>query len=515
VIERAPTQISLLVARVAAMLRGPCGVADGTPLVLAVSGGADSVALAELVFLAGAWPIEAVVFVDHGLRDVAAEREAARLAADRLGRPLREVRLTLVDGPDLQARARLERYRALLSMAGPDALVATGHTRTDQAESVLMRVVRGTGVVGLGAMFPRHGRIVRPLLDVGRDETHALGLPFVSDPSNENDRFTRNRVRRHLLPQLRRENPRVEDALAALSRAARGTHELLTTLLERAAPTGFDATGLSAEAAEAYAHHLAHTAGASASRVAIETWARSLRNGETNKVSLGDGLVGRANHGRGQVESADDPRRHVVIVGPGTYSCAGMRLALTSSDTRPTEALDDLILVGDTLVWPLTLRPLHGVRVRGRDLSGVGGPGGTNALELLDATGRTLGLGAPGQRWSPRSPPTPDMTGITHWIIAGFQSSSGALQSDVVAIGGGPLLSQDAPGAGRATSQASAWADSRSRPDASDTTHTASDTGQPGPTTFPETPTNGEGLPEAGSAPIETGDIEPHQRSGR
>jgi len=498
------------------MLRGPCAVAEGTPLVLAVSGGADSVALAELVFAAGAWPIEAVVFVDHGLRDVAAEREAALLAAGRLGRPLREVRLALVDGPDLQTRARLDRYRALLSMAGPDALVATGHTRTDQAESVLMRIVRGTGIVGLGALFPRHGRIVRPLLQVGRDETHALGLPFVSDPSNDNDRFTRNRVRRHLLPKLRLENPRVEDALAALSRAARGTHELVGTLLERLGQVdGFDATGLSAEAAEAYAHHLAHAAGASASRPAIENWARSLRNGETNLVSLGDGLVGRSDLGRGQVESADDPRRHVVVPGPGNYSCAGMRLALTSSDTRPTEAPDHLVLAGDALVWPLTLRPLPGVRVRSRDLSGDQGPGGAPLLELRDGTGRTLGRGAPGARWSPRSPADDGTSSATHWIIAGFQTSSRVVQSAVVATGTGPLPSENAPEAGRATVQTPTWTSSRSRSAASDTTHASLDLGRPGPSKPPETPANGEGLPEVGCAPIETGDIEPHERSGR
>ncbi len=497
------------------MLRGPCGVADGTPLVLAVSGGADSVALAELVFAARAWPIEAVVFVDHGLRDVAAEREAARLAAGRLGRPLHEVRLTLVDGPDLQSRARLERYRALLAVAGPHTLVATGHTRTDQAESVLMRVVRGTGVAGLGALFPRHGRIVRPLLDVGRDETQALGLPFVSDPSNESDRFTRNRVRRHLLPHLRLENPRVEEALAALSKAARGTHELVRTLLARVDQLdGFDATGLSAEAAEAYAHHLAHAAGASASRAAIEDWAKALRHGEPNLVSLGDGLVGRSNRGRGHVESADDPRRHVVLAGPGNYSCAGMRLALTSSDTRP-EDMDQLVLAGDALVWPLTLRPLPGVRARGRDLSGDEGPGGAPALELRDATGRTLGRGAPGTRWLSRSPPDAGNPHVTHWIAARFQTSSGVLQSDVVATARGPLPSEDAPEAGRATVQTSAWTNSRSRPDTLDTTHTSPDTGPPGLSRSPETPENGKGLPEAGCAPIETGDIEPHERSGR
>ena len=484
--------------------------------MLAVSGGADSVALAALVGAAKAWPIEAVAFVDHALRDVSLEYEAARRAAERLGRPLRTMRLSLVDGPDLQARARLERYRALLAMAGPDALIATGHTKTDQAESVLMRIVRGTGVAGLGALFPRHGRFVRPLLDVGRDETHSLGLPFVCDPSNDTDRFTRNRVRRHLLPHLRRENPQVEGALAALSQAARGTSELVATLLERVERLGgFDVMGLSAEAAEAYAHHLAHAAGASASRAALQDWARSLREGRTSALSLGDGLVGRSNRGRGQVESADDPRRHVVAPAPGNYSCAGMMLSLTHADSRPPNDLTALIVAGDPLVWPLTLRPLAGVRARGRDLSGVDGPGGTPALELRDATGRTLGRGAPGAVWQMRSSDDVEGATVTHWIVAGFQTSSKDEQSGVVTTATGPLPFADAPEAGHETAWASVRSAPRSESHASDTTHRAPDAGPPGLAHYPKTSTNGEALPETGCAPIETGDIEPLERSGR
>jgi tRNA(Ile)-lysidine synthase len=136
------------------------------------------------------------VHVDHGLRpgsDVEAEVVAA--AADRYGAEFRSVRVEVGDGPNLEARARAARFEVL----GPDA--ATGHTADDQAETVLANLLRGAGVDGLAAMRagPRH-----PLLGLRRSETVALcheeGLEPVRDPSNDDRRFLRNRIRAELLP---------------------------------------------------------------------------------------------------------------------------------------------------------------------------------------------------------------------------------------------------------------------------------------------------------------------------
>lgn len=168
--------------------------APGAPLRAAVSGGADSLALLALASAAGCQVT--AVHVDHGLRpQSAAEAEVVAAAAGRVGAGFECRSVTVEPGANLEARARAAR-RAVL---GPDA--ATGHTMDDQAETVLINLLRGAGLDGLAAM--RGGRR-HPLLGVRRAETHALcaalGLRPVRDPSNDDRRFLRNRVRLELLP---------------------------------------------------------------------------------------------------------------------------------------------------------------------------------------------------------------------------------------------------------------------------------------------------------------------------
>jgi hypoxanthine phosphoribosyltransferase len=160
-----------------------------------VSGGPDSLALLVLACAAGC--TVTAVHVDHGLRPgSAAEAEVVRGAAGRLGAAFRGVTVPVAPGPNLEARARAARYAAL------PAGVLTGHTADDQAETVLLNLLRGAGLDGLGGMAP--GR--RPLLRLRRAETHALcaalGLDPVRDPSNDDPAFRRNRVRHELLPLL-------------------------------------------------------------------------------------------------------------------------------------------------------------------------------------------------------------------------------------------------------------------------------------------------------------------------
>jgi tRNA(Ile)-lysidine synthase len=166
----------------------------GEVLVCAVSGGPDSTALAVLAVAAGCRVT--AVHVDHGLRPGSAEEaEVVAATAARLGCDFRAVRVVVDDGPNLEARAREARRRAI----GPGA--ATGHTMDDQAETVLGNLLRGAGVHGLAGMRagPAH-----PLLALRRHETVALcahlGLATVRDPSNDDPRFVRNRVRAELLP---------------------------------------------------------------------------------------------------------------------------------------------------------------------------------------------------------------------------------------------------------------------------------------------------------------------------
>jgi tRNA(Ile)-lysidine synthase len=166
----------------------------GSPLVCAVSGGPDSLALLVLAVAAGCQVT--AVHVDHGLRaGSAGEATVVAEAAAGYGAGFRAERVEVADGPNLEARARAAR-RAVL---GPDA--ATGHTADDQAETVVANLLRGAGVDGLAAMRAGHRH---PLLDLRRAETEAVcvaeGLSPVRDPSNQDPRFLRNRIRAELLP---------------------------------------------------------------------------------------------------------------------------------------------------------------------------------------------------------------------------------------------------------------------------------------------------------------------------
>jgi len=168
----------------------------GTTVDCAVSGGPDSLALLVLAVEAGlmvtAW------HVDHGLRPGSdAEGERVAVVADSLGAAAVSVTAMVGDGPNLEARAREARLDAL-----PDG-VLTGHTADDQAETVLLNLLRGSGVHG-SAGIGDPGR--RPLLGLRRSETRALcvacGLEPLDDPMNDDPRFVRNRIRNEVLPLL-------------------------------------------------------------------------------------------------------------------------------------------------------------------------------------------------------------------------------------------------------------------------------------------------------------------------
>ena len=169
--------------------------AAGATVACAVSGGADSTALMLLAVEAGCEVT--AVHVDHGLRPgSASEAEVVARSAQAVGARFRSVRAEVTDGPNLEARAREARYSALPGGA------LTGHTMDDQAETVLLAMMRGAGLRGLAGM----DRDRRPMLGLRRAETvelcRASGLEVVEDASNLDLRFRRNRVRHELLPML-------------------------------------------------------------------------------------------------------------------------------------------------------------------------------------------------------------------------------------------------------------------------------------------------------------------------
>lgn len=231
-------------------------LAPGQRVVVAVSGGADSVALLlALKEAAGRLRLRLdAAHFDHGLRGAASAADAAFVAAlcRRLGVPLHLGRAAPpLAGPGLEAQARRARYAFLASVAdrlGADR-IATAHTADDQAETVLMRLLRGSGGDGLQAIRFRRGRVVRPLLECRRadvlDFLAAAGEPFRDDASNADPRFLRNRVRHEVLPVLAALNPRVRAALARTATVAQEERRLLERAARRALRRIDDGSGLS------------------------------------------------------------------------------------------------------------------------------------------------------------------------------------------------------------------------------------------------------------------------------
>lgn len=199
---------------------------EGRRVVIACSGGRDSLALLALAdCLRHALRLELCVgHVDHGLRpESAAEAVLVQELAHGFGHPVRTVELQLERGPNLAERAREARRGALEALAAEwDAYaIALGHTATDQAETVLMNLTRGTGLLGLCGMRTHQPPYVRPLLALDRNDTRRLcehfELGFVDDPSNEAADAARIRIRRGVIPLLEEQNPQ---AVAAIAGAA-------------------------------------------------------------------------------------------------------------------------------------------------------------------------------------------------------------------------------------------------------------------------------------------------------
>lgn len=214
----------------------------GTAVTCAVSGGPDSLALLVLATAAGCEVT--AVHVDHGLRPGSdREGEVVRDAAARYGAGFRAERVAVEPGPNVEARARAARYAVL-----PED-VLTGHTADDQAETVLLNLLRGAGADGLAGMRP--GR--RPLLRLRRCETAALcraeGLEPLDDPSNRDPALRRNRVRHDVLPLLAEVAERdVVPILARQAELLRDEADLLDALAAALDPTDARALATTAPA---------------------------------------------------------------------------------------------------------------------------------------------------------------------------------------------------------------------------------------------------------------------------
>jgi tRNA(Ile)-lysidine synthase len=341
--------------------------ADDRPLV-ALSGGPDSTALlAALAALrdGGLLGALAAVHVDHRLRPAsAADAAPCRALCRRMAVLFESVEVTVAAG-NLQAEARRARYAALRSAAARlgATRIATGHTRTDQAETVLLRLLRGSGARGLSGIPPRRGNVVRPLIDRSRAEVLSylrdLGLPWLEDPTNATPRFQRNRVRAEVIPLLEALNPSLERALARTADLLRDDERALDRL-SRAAARGAVAEGevlLAAPVAvrRRAVRRLWRAASGRRAGLAhghVEAVLALLRRRGPGRSALPGGLEARFAYGRLELgrrsRSGAVRAEEIAIPAPGRYALPGrggaVEIALAAGARM--EQVD----------WPLVLR---------------------------------------------------------------------------------------------------------------------------------------------------------------
>jgi tRNA(Ile)-lysidine synthase len=335
-------------------------------VVVALSAGPDSTALlSALAALRGIGALAQLwaVHVDHGLRAGSAEDGAwAERTCRALAVPFASVQVRVPEG-NVQAQARAVRYAALRARAGTigAARIATGHTRTDQAETVLLRLLRGAGARGLAGIPPRRGALIRPLIDRSRAEVLAYladaGLAWREDPTNATPRYARNRVRHQLVPVLERLAPAAERALARSADLLRSDDRALSARARACVDRdGADRARLLEEprAVRRRAIRLLWRRAAgrrgelSAERV--EAVLGRLGRRAPWRLSLPGGVEARYRYGRLEVVELEAPGAPAAapplpLPGPGCYPVPGRRERLRLEVRSPA-----------LVPWPLELR---------------------------------------------------------------------------------------------------------------------------------------------------------------
>jgi tRNA(Ile)-lysidine synthase len=219
-----------LITLVRRTLLEDCGELRGRCVLAAVSGGGDSQAmLSALARLAPKLGFDLrAQGVDHGLRrEARSELDLAEALAQELRVPFARSLVAVSRGANLQARARSARYTALREAAAPhSAVIATAHHADDRAETLLLRLLRGSGPRGLAVLPARAQDVIRPLIRATKQDVLAHlerhCVPFAQDPSNADSAFLRVRVRRELLPLMHQLSPQIVKHLNALADALSG-----------------------------------------------------------------------------------------------------------------------------------------------------------------------------------------------------------------------------------------------------------------------------------------------------
>lgn len=399
-------------------LEGPNDEARPLRLLVAFSGGPDSLALLHaLVDRAGERFEIHAAHLDHGLDPGSAER--ARCAAElarRLGLPPERIHLGRVEPPDdpadgKEAWARRERYAFLERVAREAgcARILTAHHAGDQAETVLLRILHGSGIEGLAGIRRRRDALARPLLHVRRREIDAAllemrrrdpGLASLTDPTNRDPRQPRAFARHHLLPRLREEMPQVDDVLRALGAGSRRLRRRLDGVLdERLSPrelrwggVGVDLDAFLELPPDLRVHALAflhRRAGVRypASAAARQELVRQIDAGGAVAVDCGGGWSWRARRGLFRLQPSRNPPPPFTYTrrGPGTLPVPELDLAIrfAPADVEPWMFRGERRRAG--LHLPHAARPLISVRTRrpGDVLRPLGSSGRRSLKDLL------------------------------------------------------------------------------------------------------------------------------------
>ena len=351
-------------------------IEPGDSVTCAVSGGADSVALLFALYLLKdklKFQLSAAHF-NHHLRGEESNRDEAfvREFCDRYEIPLNVGHGTIVPGKKgLEAAARDARYAFLRSLPGK---IATAHTADDNAETVLMHLVRGTGLKGLGGITPVNGNVIRPMLTCTRKDVEDFCtewcLNYITDSSNEGDDFLRNRLRHHVMPLLKQENPLLAEKLSATALLLRQDEEYLTHQAENAQMDVGALRQLHPAVRSRCLERFLKKSGVREPEKTHIAQAEALVFSEKPSAfaRFPGGVTIARNYGKLEVRREDAPPAPVTLEVPGTVIWGDYRI--TASENDEPDAF--------------TVYPVGAITVRSR-LSGdsIRLPGGTKSLKKL------------------------------------------------------------------------------------------------------------------------------------
>ena len=316
------------------LLKGLAGkVSAGDTVVCAVSGGADSMALLWGMYLLRDQldiTLKAAHF-NHGLRGAESDRDGDFVAdfCKGYGIPLYLEKGHVIAGAKgLEAAAREARYSFFKKL---DGKIATAHTADDNAETVLMHLVRGAGLKGLGGIAPVRGNVIRPMLEITRTDVLAFleeySIPHVEDSSNAENDFLRNRIRHHVMPLLQQENPKFSMDLTAMAAGLRQDE----MFLDDAVPDTDDVHALRILApalqSRAISRFLIKSGVKEPSRANISSVTDLIyADNPSARVNLPGGVIIERNYDKLRVAPATEIPEAVELNCPGTVQFGSMRI---------------------------------------------------------------------------------------------------------------------------------------------------------------------------------------------